>query len=155
MNLFPASRLKSLSLFKSMEMDREKIKQRFSEINECLSEIRRLASLEDKEFWAKKENMAAVKYYLLQAIEAVGSVCVHIAAKKFNKGVSIFGECFEILEKENFLEKELAAKLRRMTKFRNKLIHRYWEIDDQKILEYCRTDLEDFNAFMQAVGKLV
>lgn len=67
-----------------MEIDREKIKQRFSEINESLEEIQRLTSLDDKEFWLRKENIAAVKYYLLQAIEATGSICVHIAAKKFN-----------------------------------------------------------------------
>jgi len=59
-----------------MEVDKEKIKQRFSEINESLKEIERLTSLEEKEFWSKKENMAAVKYYLLQAIEAVGGICV-------------------------------------------------------------------------------
>ena len=42
-----------------------------------------------------------------------------------------------------------------MTKFRNKLIHRYWEIDDQKILEYAKTDLNDFNEFIKAISKLL
>ena len=99
--------------------------------------------------------MAAVKYYLLQAIEGIGSICVHIAAKKFNKGVSVFGECFEILEKEGFLQESLALKLRKMVKFRNKLIHRYWEIDEKNVLEYSRKDLNDFNDFMKAVGELL
>jgi len=138
-----------------MEIDKEKIKQRFAEINESLKEIKRLTSLKDEEFWTKKENMAAVKYYLLQAIEGIGSICVHIAAKKFNKGVSVFGECFEILEKEGFLQESLALKLRKMVKFRNKLIHRYWEIDEKNVLEYSRKDLNDFNDFMKAVGELL
>src|SRR3989338_1394933 len=138
-----------------MEIDKEKIKQRFAEINESLKEIKRLTSLKDEEFWTKKENIAAVKYYLLQAIEGIGSICVHIAAKKFNKGVSVFGECFEILEKEGFLQESLALKLRKMVKFRNKLIHRYWEIDEKNVLEYSRKDLNDFNDFMKAVGELL
>lgn len=138
-----------------MELDKEKIKQRFSEINESLQEIQRLASFGDKEFWSKKENIAAVKYYLLQAIEAVGGVCVHIAAKKFNKGVSAFGECFEILGEEGFLTEDLVLQLRKMVKFRNKLMHRYWEIDDKNILEYARNDLNDFNDFMKAVDKII
>lgn len=136
-------------------IDKEKIKQRFSEINESLSEIQRLTALNDKDFWAKKENIAAVKYYLLQAIEAVGSICVHIAAKRFNKGVSVFGECFEILGKEKFLPEDLVSRLRKMVKFRNKLMHRYWEIDDENILEYARKDLKDFNDFMKEIGKLL
>jgi len=138
-----------------MEIDKEKIKQRFSEINESLQEIQRLASLGDKEFWSKKENIAAVKYYLLQAIESVGGICVHIAAKKFNKGVSAFGECFEILGKEGFLTEDLVSQLRKMVKFRNKLMHRYWEIDDKNILEYSRKDLNDFQDFIKAVDKII
>ena len=138
-----------------MEIDKEKIKNRMSEINEALSEIRRLTSLDDNEFWMRKENMAAVKYYLLLAIEATGSICVHIAAKRFNKGVSVFGECFEILGKEGILEEGLVSRLRKMVKFRNKLTHRYWEIDDRNILEYSRKDMEDFNDFMKAVGGLL
>jgi len=138
-----------------MEIDKEKIKQRFSEINESLAEIKRLTSLEDKEFWSRKENIAAVKYYLLQAIESVGGICVHIAAKKFNKGVSVFGECFEILEKEGLLSEDLTSRLRNMVKFRNKLIHRYWEIDDKNILQYTRKDLNDFNEFMKAINMLL
>jgi len=138
-----------------MEIDKEKIKQRFSEINEAISEAGRLAGMGDQEFWSKKENIAAVKYYLLQAIESVGGVCVHIAAKKFNKGVSAFGECFEIMEKEKVLNADLAEKLRKMAKFRNKLIHRYWEIEDENILEYARKDLGDFESFIKAVGGIM
>lgn len=138
-----------------MELDEDKIKQRFSEINETLSEVRRLTALQDEEFWTKKENMAAVKYYLLQAIEAIGSVCVHIAAKRCNKGISAFGECFELLAKEKLFPEELSARLRNMTKFRNKLMHQYWEIDDKMVLEYARKDSNDFNDFMKAVGELM
>ncbi len=136
-------------------VDREKIKRIFSEIGEALSEIERLASLKDGEFWSKKENIAAVKYYLLQAIEGIGSVCVHISAKKFHKGVSAFGECFEVLQKEGFLPEELASRLRRMTKFRNKLMHRYWEIDDKKVLEYSRNNLGDFRDFMKSLDGIL
>lgn len=136
------------------DIDKEKIKKRFSEINESINEIQRLVSKDDKDFWKEKENIAAVKYYLLQAIEAAGSVCVHIAAKKFNKGVSVFGECFEILGQEKVLDEELISRLRKMVKFRNKLMHRYWEIDDKNILEYAKKDLGDFRDFMKAIGKL-
>ena len=138
-----------------MDIDKEKIKQRFSEINEAINSAKGLVKLSDEEFWSRKENIAAVKYYLLQAIEAVGGVCVHIAAKKFNKGVSAFGECFEIMEKEGVLEKTLADKLRKMAKFRNKLIHRYWEIENKNILEYARKDFGDFEDFIRAVDKLL
>ncbi|RLC38345.1 DUF86 domain-containing protein [Candidatus Falkowbacteria bacterium] len=138
-----------------MKLDKQKIKKRFSEINESLAEISRLTGIKEKEFWKKKENLAAVKYYLLLAIEAVGSVCVHIAAKKYSKGVSTFGECFNELEKAGLFSKDLALSLRRMVKFRNKLIHQYWEIDNKKIFQYCRKNLDDFNRFMKKVNEIL
>lgn len=138
-----------------MSIDKEKIKKRFSEINEALNEVRRLTSLEDKDFWSKKENIAAVKYYLLLATEDIGGICSHIAARKFNKGVSAFGECFEVLSKENFIGEDLSSRLRKIVKFRNKLMHQYWEVDDKKILEYARQDIGDFEDFMKAVDKIL
>ncbi len=120
-----------------------------------MAEIKKLVALNDKDFWSEKKNIAAVKYYLLQAIEAIGSVCIHIAAKKFNKAADSFGECFEILENNGFLEKKLAIKLRKMARFRNKLVHFYWEISDAKILEYARNDLEDFGQFIKAIKSIL
>ena len=39
-----------------MEIDKKKIKQRFSEINEAISGAKDLAKLSDKEFWSKKRK---------------------------------------------------------------------------------------------------
>ena len=87
-----------------MDLDKDKIKQRFAEINEAVASAKELPLSDDNEFWNRKSNIAALKYYLLQAIEAVGGVCVHVAAKKLNKGVSGFGECFELLGEEKILK---------------------------------------------------
>ena len=138
-----------------MELDKEKIKKRFSEINEALAEVQKLTERKNKDLLKEKVDMAALKYYLLQAIESVGSICTHVAAKKFNKGVSSFGECFDFLEKERILEESLASKLKKMVQFRNKLTHRYWEIDDEKILEYARKDLGDFREFIKTIDILL
>ena len=38
-----------------------------------------------------------------------------------------------------------------MAKFRNRLVHLYWEIDNKKIYEIIRDNLEDFKLFEQNV----
>lgn len=53
---------------------------------------------------------------------------------------------------EKIIDKELSDKLRQMAKFRNILVHRYWEIDDQKILDYARNNLQDFDHFLKAIA---
>jgi len=47
-------------------------------------------------------------------------------------------ECINILEEEEILDKELSLRLKKMIKFRNKLIHKYWEIDDKLVYEYAK-----------------
>ncbi len=38
-----------------------------------------------------------------------------------------------------------------MARFRNILVHRYWEIEDEKILGYARNNLEDFDQFLKSI----
>ncbi|MBU1091251.1 DUF86 domain-containing protein, partial [Patescibacteria group bacterium] len=61
----------------------------------------------------------------------------------------------EVLSKENFIGEDLSSRLRKIVKFRNKLMHQYWEVDDKKILEYARQDIGDFEDFMKAVDKIL
>lgn len=39
-------------------------------------------------------------------------------------------------------------RLIRMARFRNLLVHRYWEIDHERVLLYARENLDDLEAFL-------
>jgi len=138
-----------------MNLDIEKIKKRVSEIEESINEINKIVSINEYEFWKDKRNITSVKYYLLEAIEAVGEICVHIVAKKFGKGVNSLSECINILEKEEILDKELSSRLKKMIKFRNKLIHKYWDIDDKLVYEYAKNETDDFTDFIKEIKKFL
>lgn len=115
-----------------MEVNLENLKKRVSEIRENNEKIKKYASIPDGEFWKDERNLLAIKHLLLQSIEASGSICTHILAKKFFKSSSSFPECFESLYNLNVISKDLAERLRKMARFRNILVHRYWEIEDEK-----------------------
>jgi len=138
-----------------MNLDIEKIKKRVSEIEESINEINKIVSINEYEFWKDKRNITSVKYYLLEAIEAVGGICVHIVAKKFGKGVNSLSECINILEEEEILNKELSSRLKKMIKFRNKLIHKYWDIDDKLVYEYAKNETNDFTDFIKEIKKFL
>ncbi len=138
-----------------MNLDFEKIKKGVSEIEESINEINKIVSINEYEFWKDKRNITSVKYYLLEAIEAVGGICVHIVAKKFGKGVNSLSECINILEEEEILNKELSSRLKKMIKFRNKLIHKYWDIDDKLIYEYAKNETGDFIDFIKEIKKFL
>ncbi len=83
--------------------------------------------------------------------EALGSICVHVLARRFQVAVSNYAECFQRLEQKGVLSAELSNKLRKMVRFRNIPVHRYWEVDDQRVLDYARQDVQDMDEMLQAV----
>lgn len=62
---------------------------------------------------------------------------------------------FKILGDEKVLEINLANRLEDMARFRNLLVHRYGEIDDERFLEIIRTKIEDINEFERQIHKYV
>ena len=134
-----------------MDINLEKLKTRISEIREHIEKIKKYSSVPEDEFWKDERNVLTIKHLLLQAIEACGSICSHVLAKKFFKSPSSFPECFEALYNSGVIDKELSVRLRKMARFRNMLVHRYWEIEDKKILEYAKDGIGDFDLFLAAV----
>lgn len=132
-------------------IDIEKIKKRVTEIKQNAEKIRRYASIPDAEFWADERNILSVKHLRLESIEACGNICIHISAKKILKAASSFAECFENLAEAKVVDEELVQRLRAMSRFRNILVHRYWDVTDEKILAYARTNLGDFEDFSRSV----
>jgi uncharacterized protein YutE (UPF0331/DUF86 family) len=49
----------------------------------------------------------------------------------------------------------LAAKLTSMAGFRNVLMHEYLEIDRRRVYRSLKTELRDFERFIQAVTRLL
>ena len=136
-----------------MVLDVKKIKFLISEIKESITDVRKFTEVSQKEFWADKRNILAVEHLLLRAIEATANICSHIAARKLQKGVESPAECFELLEKEKLINKNLSTSLRRMARFRNILVHRYWEVDERKVYQYAKENLVDFEKFIEIVSK--
>lgn len=134
-----------------MEVDLEKLKARANDVQYAVEKIRSYAALSEEVFWQDERNLFTVKYLLLQAIEATGSICVHVLAKKFQVPVSSYAACFENLEKQGVISQDLSMKLRKMVRFRNILVHRYWEVDDRKVVQYAQQDLDDFIQVLKSI----
>lgn len=134
-----------------MNLDFEKIKKRISEIEEAIIEIQKIISIDEDKFWIDKRNITSIKYYLIEAIESLGALCVHIIAKKLGKSSNSLGECFKLLKENNIISENLSLKLIKIAKFRNKLINRYWEIDDKLVYDYAKNELNDFKDFITEV----
>lgn len=128
------------------------LQERAREIREQIDKIRRYTSLPDEEFLADERNLYTVLHLLLISIEATASICNHIMAGLAHKAPQSYADCFEHLVDSDIISSELAIRLTQMARFRNLLVHRYWTVNPQRVLQIARTNLGDLEAFLQEVG---
>ncbi len=133
----------------------EMVREWAREIRESLDKIRAYAAQPDADFFADERNLYTVMHLLLICIEAVAGVCNHLLAKTARRSPASYGECFEGLREAGIIDDTLAGRLIQMARFRNILVHRYWQVQPERVLRYARENLGDFEAFLRSVGQFV
>ncbi|MEF8879937.1 MAG: DUF86 domain-containing protein [Candidatus Thermoplasmatota archaeon] len=58
---------------------------------------------------------------------------------------------FDLLEKNNILDKRLSSNVKKMKGFRNILIHRYANVDDELVYNNIKRHLDDFYDFEKEI----
>jgi uncharacterized protein YutE (UPF0331/DUF86 family) len=137
------------------ELNHALVRTRAAEIRAAVSRLEVLASLGDAEFFADDRNLYSVQFLLLVAIEAASALCGHVLARTALIAPASYGECFEGLRDIGVLDEDLADRLRQMARFRNLLVHRYWEVDPARVLDYARRNLGDFEAYLAAIDRRI
>jgi uncharacterized protein YutE (UPF0331/DUF86 family) len=97
----------------------------------------------------------AVERYLQLAIESCLNVGGRILAIQVNDpeigAPENYADIFVKLGKLNVYSDEDALNLVNMARFRNKLVHGYWEIDPKMIFEILHDSLKDIKRYMDNV----
>ena len=79
----------------------------------------------------------------------------HILAKE--KGIAVSGYIDTIVKgyNEGIISKELFQKLKPFFDFRNSLVHRYWIIDDEKLITNIQSGKDDFIQFAKELESYI
>ena len=128
---------------------------KISEIQQSLERLDSITSKGRDVFLTDPNLIDSAKYRLITAIEAAISICNHIIARKFKRVPESYSDCFTILHECSVITAELAEKLGNMARFRNMLVHIYWEIDDEKIFDILTSDLVDFENYIKEIVRFL
>ena len=63
-----------------------------------------------------------------------------------------YGDTFRVMAEAGALPPEFSEELVGMGKFRNRLVHLYWEVDDRQVHRLLCERLPDFNRFLRAMA---
>jgi uncharacterized protein YutE (UPF0331/DUF86 family) len=138
-----------------MTLDVDVVRGRCQEIEQSLTRLEALRAAGRESFLSDADARDVGCYRLLIAIEAALALCYHVSARRLRSVPDDYAGCFQSLENANIVPTELSIRLQQMARFRNLLVHVYWEIDYGRVFDVIEHDLDDLRRFSQTVAALV
>ncbi len=131
--------------------DSGRITRLISEILVALQSLRELSQLSMDDFLSDRHKISSAKYNLVVAIEALIDICNHIISKNRYRVPEDYADTFRVMFEVGAFDASLTEKLEKMARFRNRLIHIYWDIDNREIHRIIKENLNDFEQFLNAI----
>ncbi len=133
----------------------EVIENRIKKLQEYLDKLSQLAKTQKRRFLADFRNTKSAKYLLQVSIECCLDIANHIIASAKFRSPNDYADSFRILHEQKIVPDSLIDNLVEMAKFRNRIVHIYWEISDELVYEIIQEKLGDFNLYIQAILKIL
>lgn len=137
----------------------EKLISQLRYLLKYISRLKEMAAKSKEEYMADDIYKAAAERYLQLAIETCINIGNRIAAReqlRYNFAPpETYAEVFERMQSIGLLPADLATRLKKMAQFRNKLVHGYWEIDDEIVYWILQENLADIEIFIKIVTEYV
>ena len=113
-----------------LKFNRDKIEKLTSEIFTALERLEDLQKLPLKDFLADPHKIGSAKYNFIVAIEGMIDLCNHVIAKNSFRAPEDYADTFGVMAERGAFDEEYTNTLTQMARFRNRLVHIYWEVDN-------------------------
>ena len=134
-------------------VDKATLDHLLSNLRRYVAVLEGLAAVPKDAFLENPDRVGNAKYHFVIAIECCVDIANHIIASENFRFPSDNADSFVVLIEEGILPETLRESLRSMARFRNRLVHLYWEVDDQRVHEYLQTGLSDLHRFASGVAR--
>ncbi len=135
-----------------IQFNPDKITRLISELRKAVRNLLRLRSNEKHSFLSDPDKIGSAKYHFIVAIESAIDICSHIVSRNRFRVPEDYADTFRVIHENGGIDAQLVLTLREMTKFRNRLVHLYWEVDDELIYDILQTRLGDFDRFLERIS---
>ena len=132
-------------------MDKERVLTKIDELDSYRRELDEILPESYEDYASSTETKRACERLIHVMIETLIDTSALIV-KELKLGLP--GEEDDIflkLEKRNIITAGMLTKLKRMKGFRNILVHRYSEIDDELVFGFLKRNLSDFEIYKKQI----
>ncbi len=138
-----------------MEFNKDKVIKITSEILNSLERLEELKQLPKDTFLSDPHKIGSAKYNFIVAIEGAIDLCNHIIAKNGFRAPEDYADTFKVMAERGAFDQEFTNTLTQMARFRNRLVHIYWEIDNNELYNIIQSRLQDIREFLKEFGIFV
>ena len=122
-------------------------------ISEMLGGVQSLPLASETEFTRDPRMVAAGESFLRRALEALLDLGRHILAKGFGLPVAQYAAIAEQLGAKGVVANDLAARLKLMASYRNRLVHEYDVVTPSELYTILTAKISDVEAVSDAIRR--
>jgi uncharacterized protein YutE (UPF0331/DUF86 family) len=131
----------------------DRLRELAGHLRDAVRQLRDLGQTPREMFVADPRTTNGAKYLLIVAAEAALDICNHLAARRGARSPEDYADCMAIMAELGVVDHELRARLMRMARFRNLLVHLYARVNDAEVHRVIREDLGDLERYLASVGR--
>jgi len=134
------------------DINPERIQKLISSMRESVRILHEIKDMQQSEFNKDIHKQSSAKYNFIVAIEAAIDVANHIISKRGFRAPEDYADTFNVLADAGAIDKEFSLELAKMARFRNRLVHLYWDVDIAEVWKIVQTRLDDFEKYISQIG---
>jgi len=133
----------------------ERVRKMVSSMRVAVRQLSDLSVLEENVFLNDSHKIASAKYNFIIAIKAAIDMGNHIISQDGFRAPEDYADIFTVLGEYEVVDKQFVNELRNMARFRNRLVHIYWEVDDKQVYKIMQSNPGDFKTFLNCISSFL
>lgn len=133
------------------DVNLERLRALAGQLRSAVRELEEYGTITPEAFVTDRKTVNSAKYLLVVATEAALDICNHLAARRGGRSPADYADCIAVLAEMGAIGDDLRARLVRMARFRNLLVHLYWNVDDREVHRVIRENLVDLDDYLEAI----
>ena len=132
-------------------LNRRLIETQLQRLRASLQRLRQLAALEEDEFMADRDHFAIAEHHFRRAVETVFDIGRHLIARCGWEPAETYGEIAQRLGERRVLTTDLTTWALDLARYRNRLVHVYWQVTARELYGRLADDLPCFETFARQI----
>lgn len=114
-------------------LDRERLNSHLQRLEDYVERLERIRTEGKERFLMDDLRQGATERYLQMAIETIINMGNHIIAARNLKPPQEYADVFRTLGEAGILDSTAVSRYVEMARFRNRLVHVYWQVDKEQV----------------------